>query len=115
MAVGLALIAVAGHRSSLFVLVVATALIGEGHGLAFLSALTAFNQATPARHHAEVISSFWVINYLGIGLPVIGVGFFANVIGLLPIVQYFAGLLAALRLVLPLILTCRGKNTTGPI
>jgi hypothetical protein len=37
------------------------------------------------------------------------------VIGLLPAVQYFAGLVATLCLVLPLILTRRGKNTAGRI
>jgi hypothetical protein len=115
LAAGLALIAVAGHISSPFVLVVATALVGGGHGLAFLGGLTAFNQAAPVRHHAEVVSSFWVINYLGIGLPVIGVGFLATVIGLLPAVQYFAGVVATLCLVLPLILTRRRKNTAEPI
>ncbi|WP_433273848.1 MFS transporter [Pseudonocardia xinjiangensis] len=115
LAVGLALIAVAGQVSSLFVLVVATALVGGGHGLTFLSGLTAFNEAAPARHHAEVVSSFWVINYLGIGLPVIGVGFFATVIGLLPAVRYFAGLVATVCLVLPVILMRRGKYTAAQI
>jgi MFS family permease len=118
LAVGLALIAVASHipshALSLCVLVVATALVGGGHGLVFLNGLTKFSQAARSGHHAEVVSSFWVINYIGIGLPVIGVGFFATVIGLLTTMQYFAGLVAALCLALSLTLTHRRKSTVEP-
>ncbi|BCK67529.1 putative multi-drug efflux transporter [Streptomyces libani subsp. rufus] len=96
LAAGLALLALAGGLSSLTVLFAATVIAGVGQGLAFLGGLTAVSQAAPADRHADVLSSFYVILYLGVGLPVIGVGFVATIVGLLPAVQYFAGAAAVL-------------------
>lgn len=52
--------------------------------------------AQPARQRADVLSSFYVICYLGTGLPVIGVGFLATVTSLLTTVQCFAVVTALL-------------------
>ncbi|SDI29575.1 MFS transporter [Nonomuraea jiangxiensis] len=90
LAAGLALLALAGTLSSLALLLAATVIGGTGQGLAFLGGLTAINQSAPADRHAGVISTFYVIIYLGVGLPVIGVGFLATAAGLLPAVQSFA-------------------------
>jgi hypothetical protein len=56
-----------------------------------------------------VLSSFYVIIYLGVSLPVIGVGFLATTVGLLRAVQYFAGA-AALLCLLVLILPARASR-----
>ena len=100
LALGLILLGVAGGISSLPLLLLATVIAGVGQGLVFLGGLTALNEAAPAERHADVLSSFYVVIYLGVGLPVIGVGFLATVIGLLAAVQYFAGVVAALCLLL---------------
>ncbi|TXS52967.1 MFS transporter [Streptomyces sp. t39] len=47
---------------------------GIGQGLAFRSGLTAVGDAAPAAHRAATVSSFFVVAYAGISLPVIGVG-----------------------------------------
>ena len=114
LATGLVLLAVAGGFSSLTLLLVATVAAGVGQGLVFLGGLTAVNHAAPADRHADVISSFYVILYLGVGLPVIGVGFLATVVGLLAAVQYFAGVVAVLCLVVLVVLTRmhRGSSTS---
>ncbi|MCI2420723.1 MFS transporter [Saccharopolyspora sp. K220] len=104
LAAGLVLLAVAGGASSLVLLLVATVIAGVGQGVAFLGGLTAVNQAAPADRHADVLSSFFVAIYLGVGLPVIGVGFLATSLGLLPAVQYFAVLVALLCLVVLIVL-----------
>ena len=96
---GLALLAVAGGASSLPLLFLATVIAGTGQGLVYLGGMTAVNQAAPADRHAEVLSSFYVVAYLGVGVPVICVGFLATSLGLLPAVQCFAALVAALCLV----------------
>ena len=96
LACGLVLLAVAGGISSLTLLLVATVIAGTGQGLVYLGGLTTINQNAPADRHADVLSSFYGILYLGVGLPVIGVGFLANAAGLLVAVQYFAGIVAAL-------------------
>ena len=100
LASGLVLLALAGGLSSLTLLLLATVIAGIGQGLGFLGGFTAVNQAAPAGHHAGVLSSFYVIIYLGVGVPVIGLGFLATVTGLLVAVQYFAGIVAVLCLVL---------------
>ncbi|MFD8549408.1 MFS transporter [Streptomyces sp. NPDC059649] len=96
LATGLVMLALAGGMSSLPLLLIATVVAGIGQGLVFLGGLTAVSQAAAADRHAEVLSSFYVIVYLGVGLPVIGVGFLATVAGLLAAVQYFAGVVALL-------------------
>jgi hypothetical protein len=99
LAAGLVLLALAGHLSSLILLLVATVIAGAGQGLVYLGGLTAISQPARARRHADVLSSLYGIMYLGVGLPVIGVGFLATVAGLLAAVQYFAGVVAVLCIV----------------
>lgn len=96
---GLALLALAGTTSSLVLLLVATVIAGVGQGLVFLGGLTAVNHAAPVDRRAAVLSTFYVIVYAGVGLPVIGVGFLATFIGLVPAVRYFAAVVAVLCLV----------------
>ena len=90
LAVGLVSLAVAGNVSSLALLLGATVVAGVGQGLTFLGGLTAINAVAPADRRADVLSSFFVILYLGVGVPVVGVGFVATRVGLLTAVQYFA-------------------------
>lgn len=98
LAAGLVLLALAGVVSSLVLLLAATALAGTGQGLVFLGGLTAVNQAAPADRRAAVLSSFLVIIYSGLGLPVIAAGFLAADIGLVAAVRYFSGVVAVLCL-----------------
>ncbi|GAA2454617.1 MFS transporter [Streptomyces mauvecolor] len=104
LATGLATLALAGALSSLPLLLAATVIAGTGQGLAFLGGLTSVSRATPADRRADVLSSFYVIIYLGVGLPVIGVGLLATATGLLTAVQYFACGVAVLCLLLLLVL-----------
>ncbi|MER7025448.1 MULTISPECIES: MFS transporter [Streptomyces] len=99
LAVGLVLLAVAGGISSLALLLVATVIGGAGQGMAFLGSITEVNRTAPPGRHADVISSFYVVVYLGVGVPVIGVGFLARVISLLEAVQWFSAVVAVLCLI----------------
>ncbi|HET6295251.1 MAG TPA: MFS transporter [Kribbella sp.] len=96
LACGLVLLAVAGGISSLVLLLIATVVAGTGQGLVYLGGLTTINQTAPAHRHADVLSSFYGIMYLGVGLPVIGVGLLATLAGLLVAVEYFACIVAVL-------------------
>ncbi|MEV5576429.1 MFS transporter [Spirillospora sp. NPDC052269] len=111
LATGLVLLALAGEAASLVLLLAATVVAGAGQGLVFLGGLTAVNQAAPADRHAEVLSSFYVVIYLGVGVPVIGVGFLADAVGLLAAVQCFAAFVAVSCLVMLLVLV-RGRRTS---
>jgi predicted MFS family arabinose efflux permease len=107
---GLVLLAVAGGLSSAALLLAATVLAGTGHGLAFLGGLSTINNAAPAGRHAEVLATFYVIIYLGVGLPTIGVGFLATAAGLLTAVQSFAYVVAVLCLVVLIGLISRTRR-----
>ncbi|MEY9928284.1 MFS family permease [Catenulispora sp. GP43] len=104
LALGLVSLAIAGNTSSLALLLAATVFAGLGQGLTFLGGLTAINSAAPADRRADVMSSFFVILYLGVGVPVVGVGFVATRVGLLTAVQYFAWGAAVLCVVVLLVL-----------
>ncbi|MCC3773094.1 MFS transporter, partial [Streptomyces sp. UNOC14_S4] len=99
LAVGLVLLAVAGGSFSLPLLLAATVIGGVGQGMAFLGGITEVNRVAPPDRHADVISSFYVVVYLGVGAPVIGVGLLARVTGLLHAVQWFTAVVAALCLI----------------
>jgi MFS family permease len=107
---GLVLLAVAGGLTSEPLLLAATVIAGTGHGLAFLGGLTTINNSAPAGRHAEVVATFYVVVYLGVGLPTVGVGFLATAAGLLPAVQSFAYVVAALCLVVLLALAGRTRR-----
>jgi MFS family permease len=92
---GFLLLILAGIAGSLAFLLAATLVAGIGQGLAFLAAVTTANQIAPADQRAGVLSSFYVVTYLGTGLPVIGAGLLATAIGLLGAVEWFAGAFAA--------------------
>ncbi|MCP2259818.1 putative arabinose efflux permease, MFS family [Streptoalloteichus tenebrarius] len=113
LAVGLVLLAVAGSVSSLVLLLLAAMVSGAGHGLAFLGGLTEVNRVAPPDRRADVLSSFYVIVYLGVGVPVIGVGFLATRIGLLPSVQCFVAVVALLCLVVAVLLTVSARRAAA--
>jgi hypothetical protein len=82
---------------------------GAGQGLVFLGGLTAVNQYAPPERHADVISTFYMVIYLGVSLPVVGVGFLTTVVGLLPAVQWFAAVAAVLSLAALALLAFRAR------
>ena len=78
---GMALLATGLASSSLALLVAGATVAGAGQGLSFRAALTAVNEASPEDQRAEVASSFFVVAYLAISIPVIGEGVLAQVAG----------------------------------
>ncbi|MCS0637450.1 MFS transporter [Streptomyces sp. LP05-1] len=59
---------------SLALLVAGAVCGGTGQGMAFRAALSAVSGAAPAAHRGGTVSSFFVVAYTGISLPVVGVG-----------------------------------------
>ncbi len=99
LAVGLGLLALGGVEPSLIVLLAASALAGGGHGLTFLGSLTEVARSAPPDRRAETLSLFYVLVYLGFGLPTVGVGLLAAQLGLPIAVQLFVGVVGAASLV----------------
>lgn len=79
---GLALLAGALWWDLLWLVVLSAIVGGVGQGLLFRGALSAIAAASPAEQRATVISTLFVVAYTGISLPVIGVGFLTEPMGL---------------------------------
>lgn len=89
--VGLLLVASSLIAESLLLLVLGALCGGTGQGLAFRAALTLISDAAPAQHRGGTISSFFVVAYCGISVPVVGVGALATWLGLRQAGLIFAG------------------------
>ncbi len=81
---------------SLALLVLGGVIAGFGQGLSFRGGLTEVNEHAPADQRGEVASSFFVVLYTAISLPVIGEGVLAQAIGLRAAGLTFAALVGAL-------------------
>ncbi|MFB7369760.1 MFS transporter [Streptomyces sp. NPDC056222] len=80
--VGLLLVGASLWAEALPLLVAGATCGGLGQGLSFRAALTAVGDAAPPAHRAATISSFFVVAYTGISLPVVGVGALTMWVGL---------------------------------
>ncbi|WP_344414251.1 MFS transporter [Streptomyces glomeratus] len=78
---GLLLVGASLLLASLPVLLVGAVTGGVGQGLAFRAGLTAVSSAAPDAHRGATISAFFVVAYVGISLPVVGVGALAVTLG----------------------------------
>ncbi|MEW2547355.1 MFS transporter [Streptomyces sp. NPDC047002] len=79
---GLLLVASGLYWESLPLLVAGAVCGGLGQGLSFRAAVGALSAAAPAEHRGGTVSSFFVVAYLGISLPVVGVGALSLATGL---------------------------------
>lgn len=80
--VGMAILGVALHLSSLPGLIAAAVVSGVGQGMSFSRGLAAVAERTPPERRAEVSSTYFVVAYVAISLPVIGEGLAAQAMGL---------------------------------
>lgn len=62
--------------------VLGTVVCGAGFGLCLRGGIGLLNHAAPPDQRAEVLSAFYVAAYLGLSVPVVGIGVLANVAGL---------------------------------
>jgi MFS family permease len=96
---GMALVAAGLAASSLALLVIGGVVAGIGQGLSFRAGLAGINAAAPPEDRAAVASSFFVVAYLAISVPVIGVGLLAEAAGLRTAGLVFAGVVAVIAAV----------------
>jgi len=82
MVAGIVLLAIGLDAESLSALVASSVLVGLGQGLGIGAALAAINERAPVERRGETASSFFVALYVGLALPVIGVGLAAEAFGL---------------------------------
>ena len=82
MIVGMGILALSLVEASLALLVIGGVLAGFGQGLSLRAGIDGIAKVTPARQRAEVNSAFFVIGYIAVSLPVIGVGVLTQFTGL---------------------------------
>ena len=107
---GIGLFALGLAVSSLALLVLGGVVAGAGQGLSFRAGLARLNASAPDEQRAEVASSYFVVAYVAISIPVIGEGLLARASGLRPAGLIFAAIVAALSAIV-LALLARAPTT----
>ncbi|MFJ5679307.1 MFS transporter [Streptomyces sp. NPDC093097] len=92
---GLLLVGTSLAVTSLPLLVAGALCGGTGQGLAFRAGLTAVSAAAPPEHRGGTLSAFFLVAYLGISLPVVGIGALTLALGLRGAGLAFAGCVIA--------------------
>lgn len=105
---GLLLIVLALKQRSLALFLSGAAVGGIGQGLAFMGGLATINRLAPTDRRGETISSYFAVTYIA-PVPVIGVGFAAQSLGLYDAALAFAIAIGGLTLV------TEGITFTGPM
>ena len=96
---GVGLLALALGIESLAALILSASVVGLGQGLVIGAGLAAINQRAPVERRGETASSFFVVMYVGLSVPVIGVGVAAHAWSLRGAGIAFSAAVAALVLV----------------
>ncbi len=97
--IAMVMLNVALHFVSLAGLVAASLVAGIGQGLSFGRGLAAVSERTPPERRAEVSSTYFLVAYVAISLPVIGVGAAAQRWGLQTAGEVFSGIIGTLAVV----------------
>lgn len=100
LAAGLLALVLAAPTHSAALLITGAILAGAGHGVAFLAAQDELTRIAPDRQRAEVSAAFYVCIYLGVSVPVIGIGLLAVSTTLFTAVTIFAAVTGGGALVL---------------
>jgi MFS family permease len=110
---GMGFLAIGLAASSALLLVLGGVIAGFGQGLSFRAGLAAVNEGSPAAERAGVASSFFVVMYVAISLPVIGEGLLAQAVGLRAAGLSFAALVAGLSAVVLILLAQAHRADAG--
>lgn len=78
---------------------VATVITGIGNGLCFIGSLALVQEIAPPAMKAELVAAYNVVAYFALSLPIVGVGFMANAVGLKSATLIFTAILIALAAV----------------
>ncbi|WP_433803826.1 MFS transporter [Actinomycetospora sp. CA-084318] len=94
--VGVLVVGLSIALASLPVLLVGAAVAGVGQGMSFRAGLGAVNAGSPQERRSEVASSFFLVLYVAISVPVIGEGILSAAIGLVAAGVIFSVVVAVL-------------------
>jgi len=100
LALGLILLVLTISTKSLTLLLVSAILIGGGNGPAYAGSLALVNEAAPNRMKGNIVSTFFVITYLGVSIPVICLGFLSQAIGVAAAVNSYVVLMGIIMAII---------------
>jgi MFS family permease len=112
--VGMVILAVALQFSSLAGLIAATVVSGIGQGMSFSRGLAAISELTPPDRRAEVSSTYFVVAYIAISLPVVGEGLAAQRWGLQTAGVTFAVAVAILSIICLTAILVQERRSSRP-
>ena len=98
MIVGIAVIAGALAHSSLPLLLIGAVVAGFGTGVSFRAGLAMVGAVTPPERRGEVNSSYFAVAYVALSVPIVGIGFATEAIGLRDAGLVFTGCVVVLAL-----------------
>jgi MFS family permease len=107
--IGLAGILVTVPVQSIMLLLASTIITGLGWGLAFMGSMALVNEIAPPKQRGHVVSSLYIIIYLGVGLPVIGIGFGAESVGLYHAILIYSCLIGVLAILMSVLIATKMK------
>jgi MFS family permease len=111
---GMGLLAASLAVESLALVIAAAIVAGLGQGFSFHAGLDAVNSKAPADRRSAVASSFFIVMYLGISIPVIGEGIAETGLGLRTAGIAFSVVVAAIAAVALATLIPSRKATSPP-
>ena len=106
---GVALVGAGVGVASLILLLAGAVIAGLGQGLSFRAGLASVTAQSPSDRRGEVTSSLFIVLYVAISIPVIGIGIAARFFGLVSAGLVFAGVVAVLSGISLVTLLVRAK------
>ncbi len=97
--VGLGLVAASLAASSLGLLVAGGVVGGAAQGASFRAALELVTEISPAAQRSGVASSFFALSYVGLSLPIVGIGVGTRAYGLVHTGEVFTAVVGALTVI----------------
>ncbi|MCH6160999.1 MFS transporter [Streptomyces marispadix] len=111
--VGMGLLTAGFAELSFELLVTGGVIAGLGQGMSFRAGLAAVNAEAPVERRADVASTYFVVLYVALSLPVIGVGVAADLVGLRAAGIAFSVVVAVLAGSVLVALLRAGQRTGG--
>lgn len=93
---GLAGIILTIMMKSLLFLIITTIVIGLGHGPAYAGSLSLINKVSPNSKRTGIVSSFFVVTYIGVSIPILLLGVMSELLGLTIAIQGFCIIMGAM-------------------
>ncbi|MFC5060723.1 MFS transporter [Actinomycetospora atypica] len=97
--VGILVVGLSIATASLWLLLAGAVVAGVGQGMSFRAGLGAVNAGSPAERRSEVASSFFLVLYVAISIPVIGEGIASAAFGLVAAGVTFSVIVAVIAAV----------------